>query len=366
MTVRVVLLITDLELGGTPLRIKRLAVALREREIDAHVGCLSPPGPVSQQLQAAGVPTFACNAHNARDLTALARLRRELHNLRPDVIHANLTHANVAARAIGALLRIPVIGSTATIEVERRSHLVLERLTAWRDAAHIVHSAALRDHVARRFGISRERIHVVPPSIRRIALVDRNEARRQLGLPAGAFVIAWAGRFDPVKRVDLLIESIARLSKPESVLVLAGDGVLRGRLEAEAERLGAGGRVRFLGWQVDLAPLLSAADLFALPSLTEGVPNAMLEAMGAGVAVVATDIPALREFAGGNERAWLVKGNTAEAWGNAIRRLIGEPALRDRLAAAGRAWAATLLDPAATAAACLAVYRQVIAKHAGE
>jgi glycosyltransferase involved in cell wall biosynthesis len=360
--VRVVLLITDLQRGGTPLRIARLARGLRSADVDVHVGCLAPRGPLSDELEAAGVPTFACGARCAADLWALVRLHGTLKTLRPGLLHATLTHANVAARLVGAELRIPVIGSTATVEVERRWHLWVERLTAPIDAAHVVHSRALAEHVHRTFRLPRERIHVVPPSVEVGRPVERLAARRWLGLPPDAFVIAWAGRFDPVKRVELLIGAAGELAGRDVVVALAGDGPLRAPLERRAAA--SGGRVVFLGWQADLAPLLFAADLFALPSRTEGLPNALLEAMLGGVPAVAFDIPPLRELANGNQRLLLVPEGDAAAFIAALRRLQDRPELRRSLAAAARQWAASHLDPRATTRALLRLYDDVVRRSA--
>ncbi|MBW7906319.1 MAG: glycosyltransferase [Phycisphaerae bacterium] len=359
---RIVLLITDLQRGGTPLRIVRLARGLRGADVDVHVGCLAPRGPLSDELEAAGVPTFACGARHAADLRALIRLHRALNGLRPDLLHATLTHANVAARLVGAERHIPVIGSTATIEIERRWHLWIERLTAPIDAAHVVHSRALAEHVHRAFRLPRERIHVVPPSVEVGRPVERLAARRWLGLPPDAFVIAWAGRFDRVKRVDVLIDAASALAARGVVVALAGDGPLRPALERRAAA--SGGRVVFLGWQADLAPLLSATDLFALPSRTEGLPNALLEAMLSGAPAVAFDIPPLRELAGQNQRLTLVPEGDAAAFIAELRRLQDRPELRQRLAAAAREWAAGHLDPNATTRALLRLYDDVLRRSA--
>ena len=207
---------------------------------------------------------------------------------KPDLIHATLTHANVAARVVGRRRRIPVLTSTATIEVERRWHPWLEWLTARRDAGHIVNTPALARHVMQSFGVPLERVHIIPPAIEPPAsAIERAAARRQLGLPEDTPVIAWVGRLDPVKRVDWLVRCVEELHERRVVVAMAGDGPLRAALEHDINASPARERVHLLGWQQDLTPLLSAADLFCLPSRTEGLPNAVLEAMAFGVPVVA-------------------------------------------------------------------------------
>ncbi len=357
---RVVLLVTDFERGGTPLRLARLARGLAARGVEVSAGSLAPRGPVSADLERDGIATFACDARGRYDAVALVRLARHLRRLRPDVVHATLTHANVAARVVGDWLRVAVVTSTATIEVERRSHLLLERLTAHLDAGHIVNSRALAQHVAESFLLAREKIHIVPPLLappgRRI---ERGAARRRLGVPAEAFAVVWAGRFDPVKRLEVAIAAVERLAgDPRTWLLIAGDGAQRGALERRIRAGPAAERVRLLGWLDDLTLLWSAADAMVFPSRTEGMPNVVLQAMAAGVPVVGSDIPALQELAGDAPRLVLVAGG-AEAFADALERLRRDRAWRCELARRGTAWAHALPSPADAVEALVRIYRQV-------
>ncbi len=352
---RIVQLVTDLQLGGTPLRLARLAVGLRARGVDVHVGCLGPPGPVSAELAAADVPTFACEARVSRDVRALWRLERHVRRIAPDLIHATLTHANVAARLVGVVRHIPVVGSTATIEIERRWHLRLERLTAWLDRLHVVNSRALAEHVQRAFGLPQERVVVVPPAVRALPMIDRAAARGALGLGTDEFVVAWVGRLDPVKHVGLVVDAAEHLADVAAVFVLAGDGPEEAALRRRVAGSAATGRVRLLGWRADVGTVLAAADAFLFPSLTEGLPNAVLEAMWAGLPVVASDIPALRELAGlpgarvppaaeepchvpAVGRLWLVSGDRADRYAAALRTLRSDPAAGRTLGSRAAAW----------------------------
>jgi len=339
--VRVVLLVTDLEPGGTPLRLAQLAIGLRDAGLEVCVGCLARPGPVTHRLREAGVPTFACRARRPRDLTALRRLYRHLYSLRPDLIHATLTHANVAARLVGRVLRVPVLTSTATIEVERRSHVLLERLTARLDDGHVVHSQALADHVVRTFCIPPERVHVVPPFVTPPSQVpSRTEARRQFGLPADAFVVTWIGRFDPIKRLERLVRAVELMHRGDTVYaLLVGDGPRRLHIGRLVRRSPAADRFRLAGWLDDPSPALAAADCLALCSRTEGVPNAVLQAMALGRPVVAADIAALRELADNGRRILLVPDGASAALAAALRRLRHDAALRQRLARSAANWA---------------------------
>jgi glycosyltransferase involved in cell wall biosynthesis len=362
---RVALLVTDLERGGTPLRIAGLARGLRQAGVEASVGCLALPGPVSDDLRSDGIPTFACDARSARDVFALRRLAGHLRDLEPDLIHATLTHANVAARLVGDWLRIPVLTSTATIEVERRWHLKLELFTAGMDCGHIVNSQALAAHVEKAFRVAPDRIYVVPPSLDAPAeRIDRGEARRRFELPGDAFVVLWAGRFDPVKRLDVVIRCAEILEQTSCHILLAGDGPARSQVESLVRDSPASQRIHLLGWQDDLGPAFSAADVFLFPSLTEGMPNAVLQAMALGLPVVGSDIPALRELSGDDERMLLVEGSEADGYADTLRYLCEHDELRRELGRRAADWADTHLDPERTVRATIAVYEQVLERDA--
>jgi glycosyltransferase involved in cell wall biosynthesis len=328
---RVMLLVTDLERGGTPLRLARLACGLREAGVEVSVGCLSPPGPVGVDLVRAGVTTFACRARHSRDVRALWRLSEHVRRLRPDLIHATLTHANVAARLVGLYHRVPVLTSTATIEVERRWHRWAELLTAHLDRGHIVNGQAVAAHVMRAFHLPRERVFIVPPSVEPVtARPDRRQVRHALGIPEDAFVVLWAGRLDPVKRVEIVIQCAEILAATPVHFLIAGDGPDRPRIE-EAVHLSSGAcQVHYLGWRDDLPGLMAAADALLLPSRTEGMPNTVLQAMAAGLPVVASDIPSLRELSGDEERLLLVSGEHPQAFADLMLGL-SRPSRANRL-----------------------------------
>ncbi len=379
------LLVTDFERGGTPLRIARLARWLREAGADVCAGCLARPGPVSAELAAAGVPTFSCDAACRYDVRVLRRLSQHVRRMRPHLIHASLMHANVAARLVGRRHDVAVVSSTATIEVERRWHRWLERATSWMDSGHMVNSAALAEHVVQDFGVPRQRVYIVPPSLEALPQrIDRGVERAKLGIAAEDFVVAWAGRFDPVKRLEIVVRCAERLATVPARFLLAGDGPERPRIERMLAASPAGRRVQLLGWCDDMVPVLSAADAFLFPSLTEGMPNAVLEALACGLPVVASDIPALRELAGlapeqspsasegpaasspererrvAAERMLLVAGDRPDDFAAALLQLHNEAGLALALGERAAAWAREHLSPQATVEAVLGVYQAVL------
>jgi glycosyltransferase involved in cell wall biosynthesis len=184
--------------------------------------------------------------------------------------------------------------------------------------------------------------------------------RAALDLSANEFVVLWVGRLDPVKRLDIAVHSVAEMPSVPVRLLIAGDGPDRARLEREIAASGNPAAVRLLGWREDVPELLTAADAFVFPSRTEGMPNAVLEALAAGLPVVASDIPALRELCGDERRFVLVAEDTPRAFATELTRLYEDPAGRQALSERAAHWAAAHLDSQISIAAALRVYRHVL------
>lgn len=357
---RVALLVTDHERGGAPLRLLRLARGLRAAGVEVLAGCLAGEGPMTAEFQRAGARTFACDACCSTDWTAILRLRRHVRRLQPDLVHATLFHANVAAQLALRGLGIPLLTSTATIEVERGWHLWAERLFAGWDDGRTVNSAAVAEHVCARLGCRPSAVHVIPPATTLVEPPPRAQAREAYSIPRGCFVVLWYGRLDPVKRLPIVVGCARIMAGENVVFLIAGDGPERPRIERLIRSLGLEDRVRLLGWQTDVAALLATADALLFPSRTEGMPNTVLEAMAAGVPVVGSDIPALRELAGDEGRLTLVKQDCIPAYVAALRRFQDDPQAATRQARLAAEWVARNGSIDRSVGATLDVYRRVL------
>lgn len=297
--IRVLLLATDLQRGGLPLRLVRLARRFHEVAVEPVVGCLAARGPLNDLLDSDGIATFACGATGRFDIRCLGRLASEIRRFNPDLIHASLFHANLAARLVGRLDRTrPVITSTVTIEMERRWHRAIESLSCSLSDLHIANSQAVADHLRLDLGFPSQQIVVVPNAVDfdamdRVAPVPKSS----LGVPENAALIVWAGRMDPVKNLEVWIDVVTTLATEAPVHgLLLGDGPERPRIRALIENRRASQCITLAGWREDVAGVLKSADLFLFPSRTEGSPNALLEALCCGCPVVTGDAPACAEL----------------------------------------------------------------------
>jgi glycosyltransferase involved in cell wall biosynthesis len=185
-----------------------------------------------------------------------------------------------------------------------------------RRADHVVTiGSTLADRVAS-LGVATDRITPLMRGVNRnmFSPGDRSSARATLDLPADRPIVLWVGRMVPVKGLTHLLEAMATPSmrSVKAVLVLVGDGPLRGSLEAQARRLGLGDSVRFAG-SVDHAALPTwyrAADLTVLPSLSEGIPNVLMESLACGTGFVASDVGSIREVSDAPERDLVAPGDS--------------------------------------------------------
>jgi glycosyltransferase involved in cell wall biosynthesis len=237
------------------------------------------------------------------DAAAIRMLRRVIRERSAEVMHTHTAKAGATGRlaaltSVGARPRVVVhtyhghVLSGYFNPGRERAFRVVERILAWSTDALVAVSEEVRDDLVRMRIAPASKFTVIPYGFdldSRVAdaTENRERVRSQLGIAADAFVIGWAGRLTAIKRPLDLIRVAAGIE--DAVLVLAGDGEDRDSVQTLAEELGVAHRVRFLGYRDDLGSLYAAFDVFLLTSANEGAPVVVIEALAAGVPVVATD-----------------------------------------------------------------------------
>jgi glycosyltransferase involved in cell wall biosynthesis len=358
--------ITDLQIGGVPLHLRHLALEMRRRGYGVRLISLSPLGPVAAMLAAEGVEVESCDASGGWDFRVVGRLARLIEQRLPDILHAFLFHANLASRWAAKRAGLPanrVLCEIQTVEVERRWHLLVDRFTHHGCRFTIGNSPSVIEHLATQARIPRERLRLVRGGIRIDRIAKANPIDwTTIGLRSGDRVILWVGRLDPVKGLDQLIDALRRVPADLNAhLVLAGDGPLRNTLAQQAQSTGLADRVHWLGARKDVPSLLKAADLFAFPSRTEGLPNALLEAMAAGCPIVTTDVPGCRDLVIHEERGLIVPYGDTQALSGALTRLLSDRELAGQLGRQARESAENDWPIEKTYAAYAAAYGEVLA-----
>ena len=258
--------------------------------------CLFRDGLLAEEARQSGAPVEVVGKKSGFDIGSMVRLRRALNATHADVIHThNATahyHVALLRRAARSYWSIPAMEWAACgwrIGAKDCFPCALGRTAA---VAAVCQAAATR-FVADRI-VPADVVRVVPNGIRlrEFGNRDRNDARRQLGLPEDAMVIGTVGRLNWAKDHGFLLRAFHELGSrgKNAVLVIIGEGDEREAIGNLARELGLAGRVRLLGDRSDVPALLPAIDIFALSSRTEGYSIALLEACAAGIAIVATDV----------------------------------------------------------------------------
>ncbi|MFH1023648.1 MAG: glycosyltransferase [Planctomycetota bacterium] len=335
MAERIYYLITDLDPGGAEKTLVALVTRLDRARYEPAVGCLKSEGPLAATLRDAGIPVESFGMTPLSLPFAAIRLAGTLRRFRPVILHTWLFHANLAGRFAAKMAGVPaVISSIRVAEGERRWHLVSDRMTQGLVSHNLAVSEGVRDFSIRQGGISPDKITVIPNGVDANACAAAVPlSRESLGIPEGAPVILTVARLDRQKAVETLLAAVPEVldRHPSAIFIIAGEGPRRGPLENEARRRGITPAVRFLGKRDDVPQLLKTADMFALPSRWEGMPNALLEAMAAGIPVAATRVPGIREIIRDGETGHLFPPDDPAALARIIIRMLSDPEATRRL-----------------------------------
>lgn len=329
--------------GGASIHVRDLARWLRAKGDDAHV-LVGGAGPFTELLADADVPYTPLSAlqrelRPARDLRAAGQLLGALRRLRPHVLSLHTAKAGALGRLVAPLVGLRPLYTphgwaftSGVPEAEARRYRRIERwLARW--PGTVVNVCAHERDVALAAGVGLDEHHLVVHN----GMPERPELALAQPARAPAHVVMVA-RFEPQKDHATLLHALARLDPDLGWrLSLIGDGPLRPAAETLAADLGLTSRVRFLGALQDVAPTLATAQLFVLATRWEGFPRSILEAMRAGLPVIASRVGGVHEAVEDGVSGLLCDSGDAPGLAAALRRLLSSPGARAAMGDAGRA-----------------------------
>lgn len=317
-------------------------------------------------LAAAKIPVHIIRESGAGDPRVIPQLLAIVDSMGPDIVQTHNSKSHFLVRVTGLSRRVRWIAFHHGFTQRDCKDRAYNRIGQWalRGASRVVTVCrAFADDLARA-GVPAHRISVRHNMVEAFAPPPPGELlslRGRLGLPRDARVLLAVGRLSAEKGHADLIEAMAllRASHPANVrLIVVGDGPERRPLERRCAALNLSDSVTFTGQQADLAPYYGIADLFVLPSHSEGSPNALLEAMAAGLPIVSTGVGGAAELVSNENTALVVGCRDPRAISLAIGRLLADAELARRLGTAARL-ASRLYGPEAYAASLVQIYQAV-------
>lgn len=350
---KILYLIDTLEIGGAERSLLDIARRLDRKQFAPLVCSIYKGATLQPEFERAGVPVVPLGLDGKYQFPrAYRRLKKLIRQERPDLVHTTLFRADQIGRAAAKWTGTPVVSSFVNtsydpVRLVDNPHLSRWKLNAlklmdrvssrWVTRFHAV-AASVRDNNCRHLRIDPRRVDVVYRGRRTGDFEPQNDGtaerlRDQL-LPKGVCpVLLNVGRLIDQKGQQYLLRAMPKVLVhcPNAHLAIAGDGWLRSDLETLAQRLDVTEHVSFLGSRDDVPDLLRAADIFVFPSLFEGLPGALVEAMLAGKAIVASDIPVAREMIQHETNGILVPQMTIASLADAIVQLNNAPLYAKRL-----------------------------------
>ena len=368
--IRVLHIITSLVIGGAERLVVSAANGLPPARFEQAICVLIERGPLAGEAEAIGVRVFCIGAFpGLRHPLAFARLVRTIRVFGPTIVHTHLQSANLYGRLAARLAGVPIVVSTEhnVYATKARRYVTIERWLARTTDALIAVSEEVRQFLSQQIGVAPSAIRVIPNGVAvRAPSPERAAAlRARIGGAEAGIVLGTIASLTPKKGHQFLLRAVAALRDRgvTSTLVLAGDGPERPRLEALAQQLGIARRVHFLGAVPLAADVLAVVDVFVLPSLVEGLPLALLEAMLTGAAVVATSVGGVPEVVTSGVNGMLVRAGDEAALAAAIETLARSPELRARLGWRARETIQRGYTEAQYLASLSALYLELVGAH---
>jgi glycosyltransferase involved in cell wall biosynthesis len=353
--------------AALPIPIERSIITFRRGAGGTGRGEL--PDRFVEAVQESGIDLDLITERFRFDPWVVPQLAEVLKRRSPDIVQTHGVKSHFLMRFSGLRRSYRWIAFHHGYTAEDRKMRLYNQLDRWSLAAadRVVTVCRSFADVLAGTGVRRERIAVLPNAVEEAPAPAPEEAldlRRRMGIRQGERVILTVGRFSREKAQADLVRASACLRRTHPGLafrvVLLGDGPLRREVERAAEAAGLSGAFLFAGHQRDVRFYFGMADLFVLPSHSEGSPNALLEAMASGVPVVATSVGGVPETVEGGENGLLVPRADPQALAEAIGRLLVDDALARRLANAARATVERRHSPAVYERTLVDIYRDVL------
>jgi len=332
---RILYLITDLDIGGAEKNLYNLVLKLPQDKFIPKIVSLEGRSILGEKLLQKGIYVSPLYMINKLDFTFLFRLIGILKNFQPHILHTFLFHANFLGRIAGKIVGVPVIiSSVRVMEKEKKWHLVLESLTQnWIDMEICV-CKAVKEFRHKTLGIPKEKLKVIYNGLD-LKKIESTQpcSKEKLGFTKDTFLIGTVARLSRQKGIPYLLFAMKKVVRklPQARLVIVGQGEKNEEIKNLIIKLHLSPFVKLLGFCENALSIIAGLDIFVLPSLWEGFPNALLEAQALGIPAVATKVGGNGEIIKEGESGILVPPGDSLSLAEAILKLARDKNLRKRM-----------------------------------
>jgi len=343
--IKILIIITDTDLGGTEKIVFELARALSqdiEKRFEVKVIALKRRARMAARLEDEGIAVQSLDlgeelgvCYLVRALAAIWDLRSILNSEKPDLVHGFLFQGNLFARMSKFFTNAKIFSSLRVID-QGWFKIKVDGWTSFLTDLYLCVSDQVKLWALPALAVPQRKIIVIKNGIDPEAFLrlTKDEARIKLGWPALATIITTIARLDRQKGVDLLIKSASLVlrERPDSIFLVVGDGPDKKALVELTRVIGVEKSFIFTGAITDIPTVLAASDIFALPSRWEGMPNVILEAMSGAKPIVAARIGGVPEMLEDRREALLVPPEDVNALARALLELMNNPELSQKIA----------------------------------
>ena len=311
---KILFFIIDLNSGGAEWQLARLAAALPKDEFSVKVVCMNSNGEVGRWLENINISVECLDYNNSVHIWKLLRLFKIIHDFKPDIMHNWMFHSNIIGKVIGKLCGVKkIISSLRVVEKERPYHICLERWTAFLNTGILCNSAGLKNYMLKA-GFPVNKLKVIPNSFDKANFVFNEKKEKKTSI----WKLLYIGRISNQKGLPYMIEAVKMLKSKNfdcSVDVYGSieNEKLYCKLKSTVNNYKLSKFIKFKSAvsHDKINQLMSKYHLLILPSLWEGMPNVVMEAMASGLPVIATDIEGTRELIIDCKTGLLVKPKNA-------------------------------------------------------
>lgn len=343
-TLNILQLVNGLAIGGAELKLLELANKLKNKYPESYnqiICSIGQGGPLKEEFEKHGFETYVFSKKHKFDISLIFKVAKLMKQKKIDLVQTTLFYADIIGAFSALHAKVPIIISWETVShAANYMHVKLHQRVMYEYAMKLVYkivavSLEAKNSLIEKRNINESKIEVIHygVDVDKYIKQDNHAKKKEILIENNYPIIGIVSRLDPVKGHSYLLDAMVGVIKkyPMAKCLIVGDGSCKKELEQKAHNLGLSKNILFLGFRNDIKELLSTLDVFVLPSITEGLPNAVLEAMACDIPVVATSVGGIPEVITNKKNGILVQPKNPVPLEKAIIEVLSDDKLRKNL-----------------------------------